>query len=361
MTGVIEFFTEVVIQIATPHSKGTGFYLKSHNLIVTNEHVVRENRNVIIVGKNIPRQVLPVVFLDPKFDIAFIKPYEMLDIPEVSLAKKHNLKVGQRILALGHPFGFVYSATSGIISSLTFLRGDIQFTQHDAALNPGNSGGPLVNIEGVIVGINTFIYRSGENIGFALPINYLEKSLEEYKAGNKRFATRCENCLHITFKEEKGDKYCFHCGSEIQLPHLIEPYSPSGVGKTIEELIQFLGFEVAISRVGQDNWEVIRGSAKINISYHERTGLITADAYLALLPENEIDVLYTFLLEENYKLNGLTFSVQGQDIILSLLLYDRYLNRETLAEIFENLFEMADYYDNILVEEYGALWKKRNN
>jgi len=80
--------------------------------------------------------------------------------------------------------------------------------------------------------------------------------------------------------------------------------------------------------MGPNHWSIRRGSAKINIAYHEKSGLIIGDAYLATLPEDNIKELYTFLLKQNYKLEGLTFSVKGQDIILSLLIYDQYLNKE---------------------------------
>ena len=127
--------------------------------------------------------------------------------------------------------------------------------------------------------------------------------------------------------------------------------------KTIEEMLGQSGHNVQLSRRGPNNWEITQGSAKINISYYEKTGLITGDAYLCLLPKSNIKPLYEYLLRQNYVMDGMTFSIKDQDIILSLLIYDRYLNADTGMELFNHLFEKADHYDNILVEEYGALWK----
>ena len=81
------------------------------------------------------------------------------------------------------------------------------------------------------------------------------------------------------------------------------------------------------------------------------------DAFLATLPRKEIKPIYEYLLRQNFSIEGLTFSIKGQDIILSLLIYDRYLNLETGKTLFNHLFKKADDYDNILVEQYGASWK----
>ena len=75
------------------------------------------------------------------------------------------------------------------------------------------------------------------------------------------------------------------------------------------------------------------------------------------MPKDNINPLYEYLLKQNYEIEGLTFSIKENDIVLSLLIYDRYLNMDTGMKLFKYLFERADYYDNILVEEYGAIWK----
>ena len=126
-------------------------------------------------------------------------------------------------------------------------------------------------------------------------------------------------------------------------------------------MLKTAGYDVRLARKGPSIWEVEKGSANINISYHEKTGLIVGDAHLCLLPKKNIKPIYKYLLKENFHLEGLTFSIKGRDIILSLLIYDRYLNEETGMELLKHLFERADYYDNILVEEYGAIWKEEED
>lgn len=357
MKEIIDIYKDVIIQIATPYSTGTGFYLKEWQLIVTNEHVVRDNKEVIIDGDNFEKSLTRVLFTDVKYDLAFIECPASLELSAVSLKKENNHTEGEPVIAIGHPFGLKYTATQGIISNTSHVQEEINYLQHDAALNPGNSGGPLVNQEGMIIGINTFVVRQGQNIGFSLPSTYLIETLKAYKEIGNVVAARCGSCFNIVYEKKVKNGYCGICGSKVKLPSAAEDYEPYGVEKTIEELLEKLGYDVRLARRGPSNWELVKGSAKINISYYEKNGLIIGDAYLCVLPSDDILPIYEFLLRRNYETEGLTFSVKGNDIILSLLIYDRYLNIETGIKLFEHLFEKADFFDNILVEEYGAGWK----
>ncbi len=359
MKDVIEKYKGVIVQIATPYSTGTGFLLLQYGLIITNEHVVRNNKSVLIYGKHFKKQLTDVVYFDKKHDLAFLKIPKSEDLPTVSLGKEENpLREGEKVVAIGHPYGLKYTATQGIVSNTYHVLDEITFIQHDAALNPGNSGGPLVNGNGEIVGVNTFILKNGENLGFSLPCHYLHSTIEEYKKGADDYGARCASCSNIVFEKEKDGKYCIHCGSKLELPSSIEEFEPAGMPKTIETMLEKLNYDVRVCRRGPNSWEMQKGSAKIRVSYFEKNGLIIGDAFLCLLPTKDIKKIYEFVLRENYSLEGLTISIKGQDIILSLLIYDRYFNSETGLKLFENLFKKADDLDNILVEEYGARWKE---
>ena len=361
MRDTIERYRDIVIQIATPYNTGTGFYLDESNLIVTNEHVVRGNRNVVVEGNSLSKQLVRVLYTDPKYDLAFLEINSPGPLPNVELSEDPAPVEGDQIVAIGHPFGLKYTATQGIISNTNHIQDDINYIQHDAALNPGNSGGPLVNKAGAVIGVNTFIMRDGNSIGFSLPVRYLASSIQEFLEGDRQVGTRCESCSNIVFStEESEQKYCPHCGAKVELPSCVEEYEPVGISKTIEEIVEKARHDVRLSRRGPNNWQILEGSAKVNISYYEKTGLITGDAYLCLLPKKNIKPLYEYLLRLNYELDGLTFSIKGQDIILSLLIYDRYLNADTGLKLFKHLFAKADHYDNILVEEYGAQWKNED-
>jgi serine protease Do len=357
MNDVIEFFRNVVIEIATPYATGTGFYLRDQGLIVTNEHVVRDNRQVVIHGKLLDKQLVKVLFTDTKYDLAFLEAPEIATMPTAQLGQESILRQGDTVIAVGHPFGLRYTATQGIVSNMRHEINDLYYIQHDAALNPGNSGGPLLNVEGRIIGVNTFVIKEGNSIGFSLPVNYLAETIKEFKNGKGKVGVRCPSCSNFVFEDTIEGEYCPHCGAKLVLPSLIEPYEPIGVPKTIEDIIGMTGHHVELSRRGPDLWEIRNGTARINISYYEKNGLISGDAYLCMLPKDNIKPIYEFLLRQNYELEGLSLSMKDQDVILSLLIFDRYFNASTGQQLFQFLFDKADHYDNILVEQYGANWK----
>jgi serine protease Do len=360
MKDIIDLYRNVVIQIATPYSIGTGFYLQEPNLIVTNEHVVRDNAAVVVAGGGFPRQLVRVIFVDPKYDLAFLEPPKEAALPKVPLDTDRILSEGDPVIAIGHPLGLKFSTTQGIVSNTQYERGGTIYIQHDAALSPGNSGGPLVTTDGAVVGVNTFLLLDGNNIGFSLSVRYLAKTVDEFIAAGRQPGTRCASCSNLVAANTLDNGYCPYCGARVQLPTATDEYEPMGIAKSMEEIIRRAGHDVRLARVGPNKWEIRQGSAKINLSYHEKTGLITGDAYLCMLPKENIKPLYEYLLRQNHKIQGLTLSIREQDIILSLLIFDRYFNADTGFQLFHHLFEKADYYDNILVEQYGARWSNRD-
>jgi serine protease Do len=356
MQKLVEKYKSVVIQIATPYSTGTGFYLKGANLIVTNNHVVEGNREVTIEGVGLTRQISRVLYNDVKFDLAFLEmPIEIKNIPDVQVAST-LVQVGEAVTAVGHPYGLKYTFTKGIVSNPRHIYNNLDYIQHDAALNPGNSGGPLINTEGAVVGVNTFIIQNGNTIGFSLPAKYLGDTIEAFQKGFGEIGLRCDACTNIVFENtiETGG-YCPHCGNKLKILSETTHFQAEGVASLIENMLIKLGHDVRVSRRGSNSWEIRQGSAKINISYHQQNGLIISDAYLCTLPKENIKPLYEYLLRENYRNEDVTLSVKGQDIILSLLIYDKYLQEETALKLISNLFEKADYYeylktkDNILI------------
>lgn len=353
---IINLYQPVLVQIATPQGSGTGFYLRDYNLIITNNHVVQNNSEVMISGKQIPECMSPVFFNDPKYDIAFIRvPQELITNP-VHLGISRPVSDGEKVIAIGHPYGLKFTATEGIVSKAKRLHNGLNYIQIDAAINPGNSGGPLVNQDGEVIGINTFIIAGGNNLGFALPNEYLIESLNEYKEHFGEMAVRCSSCMNIVTQQNIEGEYCPFCGTKVELPVLKkdEEYKPIGVSAVMENILKELGKDVKLARRGQCSWEVKEDSATIRINYNEN-GFIVGDAYICRLPKTNIGILYEFLLKENFNTEGILFCVHNQDIILSSLIYEQYLTFETGKEIFNNLFKKADYYDDFLIRNYGCL------
>ncbi len=356
MREIIESYRDVIIQIATPQATGTGFFLKQHGLIVTNEHVVKGNAEVVISGRAFEKRMSKVVYDDAMYDLAFIEASD-LQLPEVRVAEKSDVHEGDSILAIGHPYGLKYSATSGIVSKAQRVYNNINYIQVDAAINPGNSGGPLVNQKGEVVGVNTFIFKDGNNLGFALPSDYVAQTIAEFLPHRGKKIVRCTSCSNMVTSETIEDGYCPNCGTKLEGfdKKTEQDYTPQGYPAKVEEIITKLGYDIKLSRRGTNNWEIEKGSANIKINYSEQIGFITGDAALCRLPKQNIGPLYEFMLRENYLMDYLVFSVKGTEVMLSFLIYDHYLTVEAGMKIFQDLFEKADYYDNILHEQFAAI------
>ena len=355
---IIEIYRPAIIQIATQTSTGTGFYVKEFDLIVTNEHVVGKNTEVTIAGRLFERRIARVWYLDKKHDLAFLQPPEGAQLPEVRLGDYTQMNDGDVVVAIGHPFGLNYTATQGVISKVDRIREGLKYIQIDAAINPGNSGGPLVNKAGEIIGVNSFIIRGGDNLGFALPSSYLREALQMYTPHRGEPSTRCHSCENlVTPKNIEATKYCPYCGTEVKLPQLPEKEAkPVGVAKTVEEILKELGKDIKLARDGTNNWTVKEGAAKIKINYNPDNFFVAGDAYLCLLPGDttKIRPLYQFLLQENHKMESLVLSCVKQSIVLSCIMYDLDMTKETGVEMFRELFQKADYYDQLLEKEYNC-------
>ena len=169
-------------------SGGTGCIITKNGVILTSSHVVENSKNIKVTtfsGKNYNAKVLAI--LRNKSDLALIKIDTKEDLQLSKFGNSNEVKVGQRVLTIGCPFGFSNTLTTGIISRIDTERNKIQT---DAAINPGCSGGPLLNLKGEIIGINQSIYnpdnnRSNIGIGFALPSNY---AMDFIQRANKKIA-----------------------------------------------------------------------------------------------------------------------------------------------------------------------------
>lgn len=158
------------------HGIGSGFIVSRDGIILTNAHVVDGASNVTVKLTDKREFTAKVIGIDKPSDVAVLK-INAKDLPVVKLDQADDVKVGEGVVAIGSPFGFENSATSGIVSAKSrTLPGDsyVPFIQTDVAVNPGNSGGPLFNTKGEVVGINSQIYtRTGgyQGLSFAIPID----------------------------------------------------------------------------------------------------------------------------------------------------------------------------------------------
>jgi len=182
-----DFFFQVYPQEGT----GSGFVVKPDGLILTNNHVVTGSQQLTVTLAGDKKQYKArVLGTDPRNDLALVRIQADRPLPFLKLGDSDSLQVGQKVLAIGNPFGFGGTLTTGVVSSLGRTlqpqegRRLEDMIQTDAAINPGNSGGPLLDSHGAVIGINTAIYGPQGNIGigFALPINRAKAMLDEFQA-----------------------------------------------------------------------------------------------------------------------------------------------------------------------------------
>jgi S1-C subfamily serine protease len=165
---------------------GSGFVIDGEGHILTNFHVVEGARQVEVTTSDKKKYKAQIVGTDPVHDLAVIQ-IPNKSVPAADIGDSKSLVVGQKVYAIGNPFGLSGTMTRGIISSIRSLKGQRGFIdeaiQTDAAINPGNSGGPLLNAHGQVIGINTMILTGGveqsAGIGFAIPINTAKAVLDD--------------------------------------------------------------------------------------------------------------------------------------------------------------------------------------
>lgn len=186
-SGIIEDSIESVVTIRTDVSQGTGFIIASDGYIVTNAHVLSGARALKVVTYNKENHKTELIGYDLNYDIALLKIQG--NYKQVELENSENIQVGEKVIAVGNPLGLQFSVSEGIISGIDRIGSNEidAYIQTDAALNPGNSGGPLINKKGKVIGINNFKISGGENLGFALESNYIKEvvnTIANEKLGN---------------------------------------------------------------------------------------------------------------------------------------------------------------------------------
>jgi serine protease Do len=184
-------------------SLGSGFIISADGYILTNNHVVDHADKVIVRLQD--RRILDakVVGTDPTYDIALLKVSAGSNLPTVSIGDSRTLKPGQWVLAIGSPFGFDYTVTQGIVSAVGRNLGSqdqpyTSFIQTDVPINKGNSGGPLFNLQGQVVGINSQIYSGTggyQGVAFSIPIDVAMNAVEQLKT--KGYVTRGQLGVYV--------------------------------------------------------------------------------------------------------------------------------------------------------------------
>jgi len=198
--------------------------------ILTNAHVIERAGKIKVVLQDEREFEAKIVGADPDSDLAVLKIESQKLLPSIEMGSSDDLMIGETVIAIGNPFGFSHTVTTGVISAVNrSLRAEdkvfLDFIQIDASINPGNSGGPLLNINGDLIGINTAIYAKAQGIGFAIPINKAKKIISDLI----QFGEVIQAWIGITVQNLDAElaRYLKVPGKKGVMVQAVEPQSPA--------------------------------------------------------------------------------------------------------------------------------------
>ncbi|MCP4131206.1 MAG: trypsin-like serine protease [bacterium] len=355
MRDVKDLFKSVV-KINTSHGSGSGLYFHKMNIIVTNHHVVSGHPAVAIETQDNNKYRAKVLQVNPLLDLAFLKPTQPLPVPEydLSFSKSANLGNMDKVLVLGFPYGMPFTVTEGIISSTRQLLGGQYYIQTDAAVNPGNSGGPMITPTGELIGITTCKFTEADNMGFALPADIVEQEIVDFKDNaSADYTVKCPSCDFLLI--EKTD-YCENCGDKLDVDSLFAEEKLSPLADFVEKSIGELGIDPVVSRAGYEFWEFHKGSAMIRIFVYKNDYLV-ATCPLAKLPKKNLNEVFRYVLSNPAQPFYLGISDGLIFISYRVHLSDiGSIHTEAIKKNLNSMAEEADRLDNYLVNTFDCKW-----
>ena len=212
-------------------SLGSGVIIDgTKGLILTNSHVIQKTGTIKVILENELEFEAKIVGADSDSDLAVLKIDSENRLPAIKMGSSDDLMIGETVIAIGNPFGFSHTVTTGVISAINrSIRAEDRvyhdFIQIDASINPGNSGGPLLNINGDLIGINTAIYANAQGIGFAIPIGKARKIISDLI----QYGEVKQAWIGITVQDmdEKLANYLAAAGKKGVIVKSVEPQSPA--------------------------------------------------------------------------------------------------------------------------------------
>ena len=344
-------FEQAIFKVNTASGSGSCFYLKDKNIFVTNYHVVGTYKQVSIQDVAGIRYLAQVLLANPQEDIAFLRAEQNFDIHQLDIFRDSTLKQGEKIFVAGYPYGMPFTVTEGVISAVDQPMDGRNYIQTDAAVNPGNSGGPMINAEGKVIGITTSKFTQADNMGFGVPVSML---MEEFEAlgqiSNSSFNLVCDSCATLIVQQTE---YCDNCGQQIDSRYFEQP-ALTDVAAFCEQSIASVGINPVLARLGQEFWEFHVGSSLLRIFVYDNNYLY-ATSPINQLPAQNMGPLMEELL--SMKIAPFKLGVYQKEIYLSYRVHISDIFSTHQNEIISNLtslFNKANELDDFFVEKYGC-------
>lgn len=336
------------------HSAGSGscFYLKKYNLFVTNYHVVKGYHTVAVHDNDRNPYLAKVVLVNPTLDIALLAAEgDFSSFPELGLAGDESLAIGGKVYVAGYPYGLPFTLTEGSVSSPKQLLEGKYYIQTDAAVNPGNSGGPIFNENNEIVGVTVSKFSNADNMGFGIRVETLRKLLESAEGIDRStFQVQCGSCDTLIAEVEE---YCPSCGEKL-LEDVFAEREQSKLSGFCERTITQMGVNPILARDGYESWTFHKGSSEIRIFVYNQMYLFAVSP-VNLLPKKDVDAVLDYILSEDFGLYKM--GVEGRQIYMAYRVHLFDINDKSEEEIGRNLVNLAlkaDEMDNMLVERFGC-------
>lgn len=349
----MENIRKSVFKIVTASGTGSGFTVSGHDHIITNYHVIKGEKIVAVEDHKKDRHVAKVVMVNPEVDLAFLSIDGFKNVnTDISLQEEIVIANTQRIFINGYPFGMPYTITEGIVSATSQPMGSRNYIQTDAAVNPGNSGGPMLNEAGVLVGVTTSKFNNADNVGFGIKHLDLIKEMSDFALLQNKatYNVKCNSCDNYTDQESE---FCANCGNNMDIS-IWEEFEKSHFAQFVEGALTDLGIDPVLGRAGRDYWEFHQGSALIRIFVFKRDYLV-ATSPMNNLPKQNIQELLTHLLEANVEPYYL--GIHQNQIYLSYRVHlsDIFSDyADTIKQNLKNLALKADDLDNFFADEYSC-------
>jgi S1-C subfamily serine protease len=342
-----------IVSIRSGAATGTGFCATESGVVVTNAHVVMYAQEVLVSAPGRAEQRAPVFAVDVRRDLALIALAS--PPPPLPLADGDSVRVGDPVLAVGDPLGYPASATLGIVSATRRRdpRAGVLHLQTDAAVNPGNSGGPLLDARGQVVGVNTWVRRDADGMAFAVRVDDVRDVVAPFAARlpvplpTPRYA--CALCL---LDHAPRDRWCARCG---HLLGFVSHASGSHVRATAlgAGIIDALGFDAAERSVGDGMWRLDTNGIELWVDVHPSGSSLVFSVDLGRLPLAAPLSVLRFMTAANDRSTGpARLALRGDTITAELVEPIDFVSLEALSTALGQLLALASELRDLLATQF---------
>ena len=348
----MENIKKSIYKIITADGTGTGFKIANHDFLITNYHVIKGSKVVAVEDHSKNRYLAQVAMVNPEVDLAFLNVDDLKQVEgTIILDETKEVANTQKVYINGFPFGMPFTVTEGIVSSPNQPMQGRNYIQTDAAVNPGNSGGPMLNKDGYLVGVTTSKFTQADNVGFGIKHTDVIKQINDYKFDDVKYRVKCNSCDSFITEESE---FCPNCGNNIDIS-VFEEFEKSHFANFTEEALTQLGVNPVLCRAGRDYWEFYQGSARVRIFTVNNNKYLFATSPLNNLPKSNLEELLTYI--NSNKVPPYQLGVYDNKIFISYRthLSDIYSDRkDEIKKAIINLALKADELDDFFKDTYGC-------